>query len=782
MTTTVLEKDLLSNIINLGGHALRSFLSILNDYANNPEASPYASIAHYRELWKEVYNYRKNPEKFSNDTLLKRDMKIPRIELRGNYQKDVASNVSLIGVPYEYAYHVQKIFNESNTTDLLELTPGGAMSVEITRKGVNKGLAVNFLCHNFEKMLEIIQYQAGPKINSLITHTIVMVDADGTIYGKPQKDYNPTLEESPAKNAIMKYLKAGGILAIITNNDLDRVIKRIGKSIPTNLKKNIILTANASADLAYFDPDGKVIIYDEYRNNALSQHYVDSRNEYVDTIYIADGGDEIGGDYLAYQAIGFIKSISVSTKAQNEVPKEIQKNYIGGLELGTKVLLDKIIEKANNKTHQKLFDENEIDYIVNETVIELKKIIIPEKLQLIDIMKEFQKQMVILHGHSTIHMNSSFIKPSNGNEEGDFIIIDWGGTNVRVMLVHLLPGKKPIIINSIQEKFTDDHIFGRINPFDFVCDLIRKLNLCCERNYSLGVAFSQPIKQISPKSAILIDWVKGWRIPEFINQNIDRLLQTSLNNSGLKNIQLKVLLNDVVATHLSVPQSSIGLVFGTGCAISVLNTKGEIIMTESGGFDSPLFPKTKFDVDLFDKCLPQKKHAFEKMVSGKYIGKLLRNIVQERLPNLNLSKCSDLRLTEMISLIEGYEDIEKIKIVLKEKVKYYYLPSNISDLDIKVLKEVSYALSQRAGRMVGAIILAAIRKQDPRLIKNHIIAVDGSVYLKHPKMPTYINEAISELRNELKDDLKGKLEFRHIQNATVFGVARACYYYSRADC
>ena len=774
VSSTVFSGEIIGEIVAAGGEALRSFLGLLSAYTADPEHSPYANIAHYKNLWEEVERFKKFPEEFTNEQLVKREKRVPRIEMRGGDLDGAIANFAIIGVPTEYSEHVMRHFHPLEQQGLLQLTPGGAMTVEITKKGVDKALAIDYAGRYFDDILSLMQYHPGPFINARRNKTAVFVDADGTIYGKPKKDRNPALAESVAKEAIRNYLEAGGVLVIVSNNDLDRVLARIGNSIPVRLKRNIVVVGNASADLSYFDANGAAIVYQDYRQGALRARKSGPVVTSLDAVYIADGAGKGDGDDAAYQEIGFGRSIIVASGQYDRVSEDLQPNYVGGLEVGTKAILDSVQRLVRQGFQGKLFTAQNIQTIVKDARKAVSEIIIPDRARLQQIMQEFQRQMDKGSSYNTLLMGSAHINNSTGNETGDFVAVDWGGTNVRVMMVRLTPGERPQIIKSIRGVFQDVHKSGKNNPFDFVAGLIKQLSFEDGEDYSLGLAFSQPLKQNGANSALILDWVKGWNIPDFRGQDAGVLMQSALERSGLGNIKVKALVNDVVATQLSVPGASVGFVFGTGCALTIMGPSGEIIMTESGGFDSVVLPKTKFDMDLYDNALPRKEQAFEKMVSGAYVGKLFRGVVGDKLVGLDLGDYSDAQLSEMISHLETWDYMNEDMFQLHgDMINTFDAPTDMPYNDLFILKDAARLISARAGRMIGAIIFAAIQKQDPEMERDHIVAVDGSVYSKNLRMREYIDAGIAELRPGLANDRGGRISFQSVPDASALGAAVA---------
>lgn len=86
----------------------------------------------------------------------------------------------------------------------------------------------------------------------------IVADMDGTLIGAPGYRTEPTLAESPAKESIFAWLRAGGNLLVLTGCETDRTIERFAAFIPDDLKsalteRRLLLCTNGGSTLSYFD-------------------------------------------------------------------------------------------------------------------------------------------------------------------------------------------------------------------------------------------------------------------------------------------------------------------------------------------------------------------------------------------------------------------------------------------------------------------------------------------------------------------------------------------------
>lgn len=906
--TTSLSSDLIKKMVAVSGDSIRSFLKELVPYIDHPENSPFSDISHLDNLWQEVRKFKENESEFSDEKLIDRKDGIPRIELRGRQKDGSIAQVAVIGVPGEYRKKILSAYGEMIKQNGLSMAPAGLMTVELNRENVNKALPIDFLSRHFDEILEEIGYTAGNLIDARKTRTVIIADGDGTIYGSPTRTTNPTLSESPTREVLVQYLRAGGIIVINSGNELELVVKRLldQDAIPRDLRNRLLIAANGGASMVRLTAEGEMVEIDKYGLNSIKEKVEQIPNKIIeglDVIYLGDDATEKGSDFPAFQKVGFQRSVTVSKDERENIPQELRSNYVGGLETGTRVFLEKVVESAKSKPFQKLFNPSDIESLSAASRIPLTTLNTNELLR---ITNEFSQQIqnrVQNGSKSSLAMEPAFITASSGKESGEYLAVDWGGSNLRVMLVKLIPGQKLEVIKSKELKFTDQHKTGKKDPFQTIAEQIKQLDLDPNQEYRLGFTFSQPVEQENVLVGKLRKWVKGWGIPEVVGKNVSELLQKAIDEDGITNVKVKALVNDVIAAHLVVPNADIGLILGTGFTFSIVDANGQLINTEAGGFYFDDLPQTIYDRNLYQNVDPINDHAFEKMVSGAYIGKLFRmnlkrlrtegklfgelksvpfiddsdklqleefeteedlklfieavkldikNKLQRNIPEFSTSKeafewiingpfiyqlfdvyklekyltesnlelyqrikaelnvnnllslnddqvtqlrngplghkfqriilnliyddlmpkdGADVLMSKLISFVEQYDDSIALNEALSNEDQFGL--SVASDQDLKTIQQLAKTISKRAGRLLAAALIAAIQQKDQDFSKDHVIAVDGSLYENHPKMRLYIEEGINELRRSYRNDLGGQISFQFVKDSSGMGAAIA---------
>uniref|UniRef100_T1J8Y0 Phosphotransferase n=1 Tax=Strigamia maritima TaxID=126957 RepID=T1J8Y0_STRMM len=376
---------------------------------------------------------------------------------------------------------------------------------------------------------------------------------------------------------------------------------------------------------------------------------------------------------------------------------------------------------------------------------------------------------------SSFYMLNTFISQfTNGAEEGQYLAIDLGASNLRVNLVKMEDGKIVAAESQHYPLTTQIQQGSGTQLFDYLADcikdLLEKFNLT-EIETPLGFTFSFAMDQKSLDVAYLISWGLSFNCSGVVGKDVVQMLNTSLRKKDVK-VQVSAILNDMTGVlvhgiHLD-PRTVIGTGIGSGtncCYIEKAsnvhcwnddemptNQTDVVIDTECGAFgdNGALdFIKTEFD-DFIDRTsLNPNKFVFEKYTSGNCLGELARLVFVKLIgngvfftgKNVKIFNQEEVFKSRMISECEKDFDgknAEHTQNVLKE----LGLSDLASDDDIAIIRYVCAVITIRACRLL-AINWANLIKRINR--PDVTVAVDGSVYIKHPKFHSLITHAICDL-------------------------------------
>lgn len=249
---------------------------------------------------------------------------------------------------------------------------------------------------------------------------------------------------------------------------------------------------------------------------------------------------------------------------------------------------------------------------------------------------------------SSLRMLPTYVRATpDGTERGDFLALDLGGTNFRVLLVRVTEGGVKITsqVYSIPEyvaQGSGQQLFDHI--VDCIVDFQQKQGLSGQ-SLPLGFTFSFPCRQLGLDQGILLNWTKGFNASDCEGQDVVCLLREAIGRRQAVELNVVAIVNDTVGTMMSCgyedSRCEVGLIVGTGtnaCYMEELQNVAAVagdsghmcINMEWGAFgdDGSLdLLRTCFDANVDQASINPGKQSFEKMISGMYLGEIVRHIL-----------------------------------------------------------------------------------------------------------------------------------------------------------
>ncbi|XP_040007274.1 hexokinase-4-like isoform X2 [Xiphias gladius] len=366
------------------------------------------------------------------------------------------------------------------------------------------------------------------------------------------------------------------------------------------------------------------------------------------------------------------------------------------------------------------------------------------------------------HHKAAVKMLPTFVRATpDGTEKGDFLALDLGGTNFRVLHVRVVEEEQKVLkmdsqICAIPQEImlgTGDQLFDHIAAClgEFLDSQELK-----GQTLPLGFTFSFPCEQKEIDKSILIRWTKGFNCSGVEGEDVVKLLKEAIRRRGDYDIGSVAMVNDTVGTMMSCgyrdQSCEIGMIIGTGtnaCYMeemkNVKRVEGEdgrmCINTEWGGFgdDGSLKDiQTEFDVEVDETSINPGVHTFEKMISGMYLGEIVRlllvRLTEDKLL-FNGQASEALRTpgsfeTKFISEIEERDNgLENCQNILTELGLKWDL------VDVSVAHLVCNTVSSRSAHLCGAALASIVNRVRVSRGLDHLkttVGVDGTVYRKHP--------------------------------------------------
>ncbi|KAK0673006.1 putative hexokinase [Cercophora samala] len=251
-----------------------------------------------------------------------------------------------------------------------------------------------------------------------------------------------------------------------------------------------------------------------------------------------------------------------------------------------------------------------------------------------------------------------------GNESGQYLAVDVGGSTLRVALVDLKgrgsSGSPESVIVSIDTFNIDNDIRALKGKafFDWMAAKIyQTVAKDCKQGHSpddpllLGLSWSFPIHQPTPQTYLLLPMGKSFHASDtLLNHSLPSILQSSCSSLSL-HVSPATIVNDSTAALLSAAYShptttTSALILGTGVNIAAylplttisppkhphsLKTEAThvIVNTELGMFGRTSLPLTKWDKQLKASHPNPDFQPLEHLVSGFYLGEVCRLILAD---------------------------------------------------------------------------------------------------------------------------------------------------------
>ncbi|XP_032434267.1 hexokinase-2 isoform X1 [Xiphophorus hellerii] len=378
---------------------------------------------------------------------------------------------------------------------------------------------------------------------------------------------------------------------------------------------------------------------------------------------------------------------------------------------------------------------------------------------------------------AAVKMLPTFVRSTpDGTEQGEFLALDLGGSNFRILLVKVKGnGNQKVEMESqiydipeLVMRGSGSELFDHIA--DCLANFLEKMGIK-DKKLPLGFTFSFPCQQTKLDESVLISWTKGFRLSGVEGKDVVSLLRKSIKKRGDFDTDIMAVISDTVGTMMTCGfddrHCEIGLIVGTGtnaCYMEQMRNlqlmdgdEGQMcVNTEWGAFgdDGALEDlRTDIDREIDAGSLNPGKQLFEKMISGMYMGELVRLILVKMAREQMLFQgqttpqllTSGRFSTNYIYAIESDKDEEGL--ASAEKL-LRSLGLDPSAEDCAATRRICQIVSTRAAHLCASALAAVMRqiRDNKAAEKLRItIGVDGSVYKGHPEFPRKLNKMVRRL-------------------------------------
>jgi hexokinase len=398
------------------------------------------------------------------------------------------------------------------------------------------------------------------------------------------------------------------------------------------------------------------------------------------------------------------------------------------------------------------------------------------------IARELTRQMArgLVGEPSSLKMLQTFTHRPSGRERGRVVVVDWGGTKARAGLVELGVGGAARLVAEEALTFSEGDKRGAPEPvFDLIARAVgRVVQAQGVAVAPLAFVYSYPARLERIDRAVALASTKGWALEGLEGQDVAGLLGAALRRAGLDRIAVAAVANDTVAALMlksyrargrdpGARPADVGLILGTGTNLAADLGPAGIRNLESGNFDGVAAVETPYDIAL-DRELDEPKpgaQRFEKMVSGHYLGEILRRALGDVGPRASAGLATPFALDSAhLSRIaadrtDGLDDVDAL---------LHALGVASTREGRRGVRALGAAIARRAARLVGAALVGAVRFLDAELADRRTIAVDGSLWGGYPGFEALVREAFVDLVGEARAE---RIEIEYVKDSTSAGAA-----------
>lgn len=353
-------------------------------------------------------------------------------------------------------------------------------------------------------------------------------------------------------------------------------------------------------------------------------------------------------------------------------------------------------------------------------------------------------------------------------QERTFLVLDAGGTNLRMAVVTFQEGKKngeevsesPRILHYAQKALPGTQ--GPIGAEAFMDELAALLlpHLAFSRRLAFCFSFSAEI--LPNREARVRGMAKEVQVTGMENLLLGEALRAALRRQGDTGELEVLVLNDTIAAALACLSETVhrgyegpvGIIHGTGVNVAYPEPKlGMLVNTEAGNYRM----KNRGPIDVMideDSRIPG-DHAFEKMYSGAYLGEVFRLSLLgaagllENVPLDFLAEGERLLSEKTAKQLRSLDHVgnQELSLWLKKPSESRLQDFFTTAEDVRVARKIGEAVYARAARFVTMEIAASLLQAGlgRSAEKPAAVVIEGSTYYKSTGLRRQVEEAVLDI-------------------------------------
>lgn len=375
-----------------------------------------------------------------------------------------------------------------------------------------------------------------------------------------------------------------------------------------------------------------------------------------------------------------------------------------------------------------------------------------------------------------------------GNEEGQFYGLELGRTKVRVLRVQLGGKTLGVAKKELMEVDLPSYLMvgNSEELYNYLAEQVVKFISASHGSSSapdgqskeIGVTFAFPVIHNSASEGIFVEWNRVFNIKETVKRDALTMINDAMQKHGSE-MRASSLVNDAVGTLVGGKYCSSDIVaaviLGDGTNAAYLEhfdsvpkwrgpqpKHGELVIDmEWGDFLSSHLPVTEYDVHLDAESPRPGKYIFEKLISGAYLGDIVRRVLLKMVEKtalfgdvvpLKLRIPFVLRTSDVASM---HQDTSADLAVVGEILERSLGIPNTTWRMRRLVIEVCDAVTTRAARLAAAGIVGILKKiERDGTDRKAVVVVEGGLYEHYRLFRTYLHSGVKEmLRGTFSDNV-----------------------------